>query len=101
MLSTTDLSLSQVEENKLMGKFPGAKIRIESDFHFPAMGESAPAPNLDNSGDAESVATEEEADGADPGAAVSFARMLRKPSTSKAPAAQPTEPQMKVILTQC
>ena len=39
-----------------MGKFPGAKIRIESDFHFPAMGETSPpqaaAPiNLDNSGD--------------------------------------------------
>merc|ERR1719322_1800476 len=34
----------QVEENKLMGKFPGAKIRIESDFHFPAMGETSPPP---------------------------------------------------------
>ena len=81
-----------------MGKFPGAKIRIESDFHFPAMGESgsSAAPNLDSSADAaESVAAEEETDG-DPGAAVSFAKMLRKPSSSKAAAAQSTEPQTKV-----
>merc|ERR1712179_114382 len=29
-----------VEENKLMGKFPGLpkSLRIESDFHFPAVG---------------------------------------------------------------
>ena len=93
------MSFHQVEENKLMGKFPGAKIRIESDFHFPAMGESgsSAAPNLDSSADAESVAAEEETDG-DPGAAVSFAKMLRKPSSSssKAAAAQSTEPQTKV-----
>ena len=55
---------------------------------------SATAPNLDNSAGDADVEDETEAD---PGAAVSFARMLRKPSSSsKAPAAQSTEPQTKV-----
>ncbi|TRY69969.1 hypothetical protein TCAL_02333 [Tigriopus californicus] len=28
----------QLEEDKLLGKFPGAKLRIESEFHFPEVG---------------------------------------------------------------
>lgn len=28
----------EVETNKLMGKYPGAKLRIESNFHFPDFG---------------------------------------------------------------
>jgi len=87
----------QVQENKLMGKFPGAKIRIESDFHFPAMGESNADPGpADTSA---SVDEESTADSSSSGAAVSFARMLRKPSTSSssnAPA-QPTKPKTSTV----
>jgi len=30
----------QLEQNKMMGKFPGKNVRIESEFHFPHVGSS-------------------------------------------------------------
>merc|ERR1719229_2212364 len=64
----------QVEENKLMGKFPGAKIRIESDFHFPAMGETAADTSGGGGGPADTSASVDEESNADSSSsgAVSF-----------------------------
>ena len=82
-----------------MGKFPGAKIRIESDFHFPAMGESA--ADTSGGGPADTSASVDEESNADSSSsgAVSFARMLRKPSassSSNAPA-QPAKPKTSAV----
>lgn len=38
----------QLEEDKLLGKFPGAKLRIESEFHFPEVGRGPSLLDIDH-----------------------------------------------------
>lgn len=72
-----------IEMNKQMGKYPGMKLRIESDFHFPQFGSSTSQALARSS---ESVATIDSTlscsppapDTQDKGSGISFAKMLRE-----------------------
>jgi hypothetical protein len=78
-----------VEENKLMGKFPDTKHRIESEFHFPEVGSnmslglvSAAAAALYNSRESldSTLSTSPMPTMSGEAGGLSFARMLRKSS---------------------
>jgi len=71
-----------IEMDKQMGKYPGMKVRIESDFHFPQVG----LGQAQHARSSESVATIDSAlscsppvaDGQDKASGMSFAKMLRE-----------------------